>query len=189
VEAASLPARLRRRSRMIVIMAGLPGAGKSTLCRSLAELVAGVVLDKDVIRTALFPPARIEYSAEQDDFCQSLMIQTAGYVLARDPNAVIFFDGRTFSRRYQMEAVIESAEKFASTWRILECRCSEETARQRLEKDQACGRHLAGNRSFDLYLQLKAAFEPILFPKLVIDTDQPLEECVAQARAVILNRQ
>jgi predicted kinase len=186
VEEAFLPAWLRRHIRMIVIMAGLPGAGKSTLCRVLAELVAGVVLDKDVVRAALFPPARIEYSAEQDDFCQFLMIQAAGYVLTRDPNAVIFFDGRTFSRRYQMEAVIESAERFGSTWRIIECRCSEETARKRLEHDQARGRHLAGNRSFDLYLQLKAVFEPILFPKLEIDTDRPLEECVAQVCAVIL---
>jgi predicted kinase len=171
---------------MIVIMAGLPGVGKSVLCRALAKQVGGVVLDKDIIRAALFPPERIEYSAAQDDFCQSLMIQAAGYVLTRDPNAVIFFDGRTFSRRYQLEAVIESAEKLGSTWRIIECRCSEETARKRLEHDQAHGRHLAGNRSFDLYLQLTAVFEPIVFPKLAIDTDRPLEESVAQARTVML---
>jgi predicted kinase len=170
---------------MIVIMAGLPGTGKSALCRALAKRVGGVVLDKDIIRAALFPPERIEYSAAQDDFCQSLMLQAADYVLARDPHAVIFFDGRTFSRRYQIEAVIESAQEFSSPFRTIECTCSEETARQRLERDQAAGQHPAANRSFELYQLLKATFEPIPIPKLIVDTDQPLDECVARASEFI----
>jgi predicted kinase len=166
---------------VIVIMAGLPGTGKSVLCRALAKQVGGVVLDKDIIRAALFPPERIEYSAAQDDFCQSLMLQAAAYLLARNPHAVIFFDGRTFSRRYQIDAVIQSAQKFGSAFRTIECTCSEETARQRLEQDRAAGHHPAANRTFDLYQSLKATFEPIPEPKLIVDTDQPLDECVALA--------
>ena len=166
---------------MIVIMAGLPGTGKSVLCRALAKQVGGVVLDKDIIRAALFPPERIEYSTGQDDFCQSLMVEAAGYLLARNPHAVIFFDGRTFSRRYQIEAVIQSAQKFGSAFRTIECTCSEETARQRLDRDQAAGRHPAANRSFELYQRLKATFEPIPEPKLIVDTDRQLDECVALA--------
>src|SRR5437867_1987439 len=166
---------------MIVIMAGLPGTGKSVLCRALAKQIGGVVLDKDIIRAALFPPERIEYSPAQDDFCQSVMLEAAGYLLAHDRHAVIFFDGRTFSRRYQIEAVIESAQKFGTPFRTIECTCSEETARQRLERDQAAGHHPAANRSFDLYQRLKATFERIADPKLIVDTDQPLEDCVADA--------
>jgi predicted kinase len=172
---------------VIVIMAGLPGTGKSILCRALAKQVGGVVLDKDIIRAALFPPERIEYSAAQDDFCQSLMLQAAAYLLARDPHAVIFFDGRTFSRRYQIDAVIQSAQKFGSAFRTIECTCSEETARQRLDRDQAAGRHPAANRSFELYQRLKATFEPIPEPKLIVDTDRPLDECVAPAGEFISN--
>lgn len=173
---------------MIVIMAGLPGTGKSVLCRALAKQVGGVVLDKDIIRAALFPPERIEYSAAQDDFCQSLMLATAGYLLARDPHAVIFFDGRTFSRRYQIETVIASAQEFGSSFRTIECTCAEDTARQRLERDQAAGHHPAANRSFDLYQRLKATFEPIPEPKLVVDTDQPLDECVVRAGEFIMSQ-
>jgi adenylylsulfate kinase len=171
---------------MIVIMAGLPGTGKSALCRALAKQIGGVVLDKDVIRAALFRPERIEYTADQDDFCQSLMLETAGYLLERDPHTIIFFDGRTFSRRYQMDAVIAKAKKLGTAWRVIECTCSEETARQRLERDQASGRHPAANRTFELYQRLRATSEAIAEPKLVVDTDQALEACVARARGFIV---
>jgi len=166
-------------------MAGLPGTGKSTLCRALATEQHGVVLDKDIIRAAIFPRERIEYSARQDDFCQSVMFQTAAYLLNQDSDALIFIDGRTFSRRYQLEEAIGSAVKLRSAWRIIECTCSEESARWRIEQDRELGRHPAGNRSFELYRRLKAEFEPIVAAKLVVDTDQPIEKCLAAARVYI----
>ena len=170
---------------MIVIMAGLPGTGKSTLSRALAQRIGGTVLDKDIIRAALFPPGRIEYSAAQDDFCQSLMLQAAAYMLAQDPNVLIFFDGRTFSQRYQIQAVIAAAQELDTPFHIIECTCSEETARRRLEHDQSLGQHPAANRSFDLYLRLRTAFYPIPDPKLVVDTDRPIDTCVVLAAKFI----
>ncbi len=94
---------------MIVMMAGLPGAGKSTLARALASRTSGVVLDKDEIRRALFAPAEIEYSTEQDDFCMGIMLQTAAHLLHQNPGRYVFLDGRPFSQRYQIERVIEVA--------------------------------------------------------------------------------
>ena len=67
---------------------------------------------------------------------------------------------------------------------IVECTCSEESARRRLvlEPDPS---HPAHNRTFALYLETKARFEPITYPKVVISTDQPLEQCIEQALAAI----
>ncbi len=166
---------------MIVMMAGLPGAGKSTLARALAGRMEGVVLDKDIIRAALFPPSYVEYSQSQDDFCQELMLQTAGYLLRRDPSPHIFLDGRTFSRRYQRERVVRFCDDFATPWRILECVCAPQTALSRLAEAAAHGRHPAANRTPDLYHAIKAVWEPIDPPKLVIDTDAGLDSCVEAA--------
>src|SRR5215470_9281940 len=168
---------------MLILMAGLPGTGKSTLSRALAAELGGTVLDKDLIRAALFPAADIEYSTEQDDFCMAIMLKVAGYIFRKDPARHVFLDGRTFSRAYQLKRATGYAEALGQSWRILECVCSEESARKRLEQDKE---HVAANRTFALYLEVKARFEEITLPKAVIDTDQPIEACVQKARAALV---
>jgi predicted kinase len=170
---------------MIIVMAGLPGSGKSTLARELAARTAGRVVSKDEIRHAIFLPEEIEYSTRQDDYCLRIMLDTAAFLLARSVLRVIFLDGRPFSRRYQIESVIVAAAALRQPWRIVECVCSEETARRRLAADNDAGAHLAGNRDFQLYLEVRARFEAITHAKTVIDTDQPLETCMQQALAAL----
>jgi adenylylsulfate kinase len=165
-------------------MAGLPGTGKSTLARELAARTGGRVLGKDEIRHALFLQGEIEYSTRQDDFCLRVMLETAEYLLSQHRQRVIFLDGRPFSRRYQIENVISVAEGLHQRWRIIECVCPEEVAKQRLEADSA---HPAGNRNFQLYLEVKARFEAICFPKTVIDMTGDLAQCVERARLAIDN--
>jgi predicted kinase len=166
---------------MIVLLAGLPGTGKSTLARELAARTSGRVLSKDAIRHAIFAGEEIEYSSRQDDFCVGLVLETAGYLLGRKPALTVFLDGRPFSRRYQIENVLAAADSLHQRWRILECVCSLETARRRIESDAASGVHPAGNRGYQLYLEVRARFEVITFPKTVIDTDQALDDCVQLA--------
>jgi predicted kinase len=163
---------------MIVLMAGLPGTGKSTLARELAARTSGRVLSKDEIRHALFLSGEIEYSTRQDDYCLRVMLETAGYLLERSASRTIFLDGRPFSRRYQIENAIAAAVSLRQPWRIFECICSQETARRRLQADAEGRAHPADNRDFQLYLEVKARFEAITRAKVVIDTDQDLESCV-----------
>lgn len=166
---------------MLVIMSGLPGTGKSTLARAAAARLGAAVIDKDPIRAALFAPDEVEYTAEQDDFVMELMLETARYLLSKRPARIVFIDGRTFSQAYQRRRVIDFAETIGESWRIIECLCSQETAKARLARDQDAGQHPAANRSFDLYEQVRAHFEPIAEQRLVLDTDSPLEDCLAQA--------
>jgi len=170
---------------MIVLMAGLPGTGKTTLARELAARTSGRVLSKDELRHALFSDDEIEYSSRQDDFCLQVMLETAGYLVQQDSSRIIFLDGRPFSRRYQIDNVVNAATSLHQSWRILECVCSEDDAKQRLEQQAMAGKHPAGNRNFQLYLEVKSRFEAITLPKTVIDTGQSLQTCVEQALAAI----
>jgi len=165
---------------MLIIMAGLPGTGKSTIARQLASALPALILDKDSIRAALFSPQRIEYATPQDDFCMGVMLQVAEYLLHQDPATNVILDGRTFSRRYQVETVADLAARLRQPLRIIECVCSDAAAQQRLEHDAAQGTHVAGNRNFALYQAIKARFEPIERPKLIVNTDEGLNATIAQ---------
>jgi len=60
-----------------VIMAGLPGTGKTALAEALAQRLDGIVLSKDKVRAALFPLGAITYSSGQNDFCMSVLLMAA----------------------------------------------------------------------------------------------------------------
>jgi predicted kinase len=169
---------------MIILMAGLPGTGKTTLARELAHRTQGALLSKDAIRAALFSPDDVEYSVKQDDFVMEIMLEAARFLLQNTPTRKIFLDGRTFSHRYQIDRVLKFARELAQPWTIIECTCSDESAHRRLDLEPDPS-HPAHNRTFAFYLEVKARFEPITSPKTTISTDQPLEHSLKQALAAL----
>ena len=164
-------------------MAGLPGSGKSTLARGLAGVIGGAVLDKDIVRAALFAPTDIEHSTRQDDFCVGIMLHVAAYLWQIEPPRVVILDGRPFSRRSQRDEVAAFAEQHGQACRLITCVCSDETARRRLEAGAAT--HLAGDRDYELYEAIKRRFEPIEEPHLLVDTDEEYRTCLESCLAYI----
>lgn len=138
------------------------------------------MLDKDRVREALFPGSFTDYSREQDDLCVRAMLEAAAYLsdvapaLAGHARAkFIFLDGRTFSRREQIDEVVQAANKAGAAWRILHVTCSDEVAEARLSKVDT--ENPARNRNVELYRRIKASFEPIAHTKLDIDTTNGVE--------------
>ena len=163
---------------MIIAMAGLPGTGKSTLASALAEALPGVVLNKDAIRAALFPPNEIEYSHRQDDFVFGIMLQVAEHYLQKFPNKHVILDGRTFSKKPQVDILMDYCQMYNRSIVFIKCVCSDETARSRIENDLVNNNHLAANRNVTLYQQTKDNADTLLVPHLTVDTGQALEACV-----------
>jgi adenylylsulfate kinase len=164
---------------VLVAMAGLPGSGKSTLAACLERELGAVVLCKDRVRAALFPPRVLDYSAVQDETTMAAVYQAAAAILRADPGRAVVIDGRTFLRPGQLQPLLALAASLGERPRIIECVCDDEVAGERLGRDAAEARHPAANRTFALYRSLKAAAEPIPVPHLILDTSRmPLDECV-----------
>jgi predicted kinase len=172
---------------MIVQLVGLPGTGKSSLAAELVHRLDGsaLLLDKDRVRHALFGPRHTIYTREQDDFCVIIMFRTAAWHLRHTPSSVVIFDGRTYSRAYQVTQVRRFAARARQPLRLIECICADTIIEQRLGADITRSRHLATNRDIDLYRRLKASADPIPEPKLCLDTAKPLPECADRALAYL----
>lgn len=156
---------------MIVALAGLPGSGKSYLARKLLQTNKDFILfDKDTVRQTLFPGVLTDFSAEQDDLCIRIILEAAKYLLAKNENAVIFIDGRTFSKKYHVQMIIDAAKSIKTGLKVIRCVCSDETAKKRIESQQDS--HYARNRNFDLYMNLKQNAEPLEIPHLTLCTDE-----------------
>lgn len=170
---------------MIIAMAGLPGTGKTTIALALSEAIDGVVLNKDVVRAALFPPDEIRYSRHQDDFVFDVMLQAAAYMGRTGRDRPIILDGRTFSQRAQIDVLTDFCRRHCYPLAVIHCVCSDETARARIGSDRTANNHLAANRDFDLYLRTRAAADPLDLPHLTLDTEQPVSACIQQCRAYL----
>jgi hypothetical protein len=141
-----------------------------------------MILSKDIVRSALFPPPVLDYSAAQDDLAMSAVFAAAKLILTADRDRIVLLDGRTFSRTTQVDALLALGRDLGQEPRVIECICDAAVARARLDKDAATGEHPAGNRTAALYAAVSTTAEPLALPRLTLDTGQlPAEECVVRA--------
>jgi predicted kinase len=163
----------------VIVLAGLPGAGKSTLARALAARLAGArVLDKDAVRDALFGPC--DYTATESQVSVAAMLDAARYHLGR--GRTVIFDGMTFSRRQYLGAVAGLGEEVDVSVAVIVCDVPLDVAISRVTADAG---HLAINRNADSVRRVAAEMEEPDGDYLTLDTTAPLDECVALALAYV----
>ncbi|HBN97532.1 MAG TPA: hypothetical protein DDZ66_14670, partial [Firmicutes bacterium] len=149
---------------MIIVMAGLPGSGKTTLAKMIAKDLPASILSKDELRSAIFPPEEILYSNIQDDFVVGIMLQLADFYLANDPGKNVIIDGRTFSKKAQVRVLLDFMNKAGHPFCVIQCHCSDETTKHRLEYDVKNGSHPAANRTFELFQKLRFESDELEIP-------------------------
>jgi predicted kinase len=169
------------RAARIVALAGLPGTGKSRLAAELARLLEAPVLDKDRVRAELFGE-RVDASREQDEAAMAA-IRARVEGLARDRVGDVILDGRTYTRRSDVDELRAFAKRIGAELAIVECVCDARIARERIARDLREGAHPAPNRTPELHDGLRAAAEPIEEPKIVVDTGR--DEVDRLARIVL----
>lgn len=176
----------------LIVLAGLPGTGKSSLARRLGALLQCPVFDKDRVRAASYAPEFVEYSTEQDDRCvEAILTLIAGEARAGKRRFAIL-DGRCFARRGQTQRIEEFAreERIELRWILMSCDAA--LARRRLESEGAL--HPAADRGADLHARLQREAVPFGPLHLALSSDprpplsdaQVLDEAVERALAWVM---
>lgn len=172
---------------MLIMVRGLPGTGKSTLARAIAERTGFVHIMSDVVRKELAGRepgergfegfAKGIYSESFTERTYLEMAQRAKRYLKQGRSCVV---DATFSKRRQLSTVMDAASLSGAKVCVVECAASDALVKARLDK--RCLE--AGNVSdadWRIYLGKKASFEKIPGEKipgarLAVEAEKNLDE-------------
>ncbi len=156
---------------MLVMVCGLPGTGKTTLAKALAEKLDAVHISSDTVRMKMLEERT--YSEEEKEKVYDAMLVRTEELLKEGKKVVL---DATFYRKKHRDAVKKLARKTESRFFIVECVTHENLLRERIF---ARGKKKTESEAdFGVYEKVKGIFEPIKEEHLVVDTSPALEKQV-----------
>jgi predicted kinase len=151
----------------LLLCCGLMGSGKSVLAEALAPNLGLTVLRSDVIRKELAgmqpttatrtPYGEGIYSPERSDATYTQLFKQAERLLSQGDSVLL--DASFQHARHRTQAM-QLAARAGVEFLVLECWCSEEELRRRLEARVAQGNSVSDGR-WELLAQQRQAFEPL----------------------------
>lgn len=172
---------------LVLLLAGLPGVGKTALAAELAPLLSGVILNRDAIRDSIFPTNYLDYSSAQNEVATVTLLSVLSYLLEHRPPPITLIDGKPFSRRAEIETVQRRADQHGATLIVLHCVAPASVIDDRLQRGLADPVNVRAQRDPDKASRIRQQFEPIVHRHITIDMAGSID--AAARRCVdLLNR-
>ena len=149
---------------MLVVVSGLPGTGKTSVSKCLAEELNADVLSTDKIRKALFE--KPEYTKRKKKRVYQEMFRMAEDLLKTQRVAIL--DG-TFFRKEWRDKASDIAKKSNARIFFVEAVCPEDVLKRRIEKRYRDDTDYS-EANYHVYKIIQKKFEPIEREHYVIDT-------------------
>jgi predicted kinase len=173
---------------LVLLLAGLPGVGKTRLAERLAPGLDGVILNRDEIRDHIFPAVALDYSAAQNKVATDAMLSVLDYLLGHARLPAIVLDGKPFSKRSEIDAVAAIVRRHHASLLVLHCIAPPEIVEARLRRDLIDPRNQRAQRDPAKATRIRTEFEPIAVPHIVIDTSTGSPDELAHRALAEINR-
>ena len=156
----------------LIIVLGLPGTGKSTFATAFAQKIKAEHLNTDKIRDQL--GLRGKYDQETKSMIYQQMLSLARKKLKENQHVII--DG-TFSNTEWRKKILSLANEFSCkiSWFVMD-------ADEAIIKERISKKRRYSEADFSVYKKVRNSYDPILYPNLVLHSDQySVDEMIEQA--------
>jgi len=154
----------------LVMLCGLPGTGKSTLARRLADGLPAVVVESDRVRQKLFNPPT--YTGEESQRVHQVCHILIGWYLRHYYHVV--YDA-TNLYEYHRGLVYRLAARSGACLVVVEVTASDDVVRERLAPRHRTDPAVRSKKDYsdadwDVYVRMRRRSEPIQHDHIVVDT-------------------
>lgn len=161
---------------MLVLIAGLPGTGKTTLAAAYAEAEQLLHLNSDALRNELH--LRGKYSPQTKQKVYDELLSRTRKALSEGDSVVV---DSTFHQWAVQQAFIQMAKELLTPLYWIEVTASEATLRERLARPR-----LDSEADFSVYERIRDSADPLPQNRLQLSTEEgSLLELIEQIRHYI----
>jgi predicted kinase len=164
----------------LILVTGLPGTGKSVLAKGIVRFLPSkpIYLSTDSIRRDLFNFSDHKYVEFGKDYYshqnRQLVYNALNMIvdILISQNIPVVVDG-TFYSQETRKPLLEISKKYNCKLIVIKTICSEEVVKQRI-KDRKSEEKDISDARFNIYLEIKKRFEPIIVQHLIVNTEKDM---------------
>jgi hypothetical protein len=163
---------MTKRDPQLIVVFGLPFTGKSTFARQLADVIEGRVISSDFTRDDILLRSNYGHKAKEKVYAEMLRMAVC---LIENGDSVVL-DG-TYYKESLRRKVVKKARGLHLISHFIEVTADEEVIRDRIR-----AKRKEIDADYDIYLNIRAQFEPLCSYHLILHSDcQTPEEMLTKA--------
>lgn len=169
-------ANLRPGSPRLLMLAGLPGAGKSAFAREVSDRCPFLTLESDRLRKSLVPQPQYTPGEHRRVFraCHRLLDEFLGL------GYPLLFDATNLTERNR-RPVYAIAQKRGAPLTVAVVTAPSEIVRQRLlDREAGLDTETWSDAGWDIYSRMVQAWEPVTRPHIKVDTAKDIGPALRQ---------